>query len=207
MENYQILLAVIIAVVAVGYFFHKAEQRADDEEGKHPATSSVSADAKSFQANNANNEEVSPKTSKNNQTLIKSILTQLNCQYQDGEDDDFWFTFQGENFNVTYDKESSWIRIVDMQWFDCPLEELEKISYMQKAINLCNSRQCCTACYFVDTDKGTFRVYSKCDILISADFPAPEQYFHTWLMQLFRLKHDIVLQYDKERTKETITNN
>ena len=205
MDDYQFMMTIAVAVIAVFYFIRKAEKKAeedDEEELQSSSTSSASTDIQTAQVSNRENEK--PKAAMDNQDLLKTILTQLNCQYQAGEDDDYWFTYQGEHFNVSYDKDSFWVRIYDMQWFACSLDELENISYMQKAINLCNSRFCCTAYYYVDTDKKTFRVYSKCDFLLNEVFPAPEQYFQAWLTQFFRLKHEIVLQYDKERTQETI---
>lgn len=205
MDDYQFLMTIAVAAIAVFYFIHKAEKKAeedDEEELQSSSTSSASTDIQTSQVSNRENEK--PKAAMDNQDLLKTILTQINCQYQAGEDDDYWFTYQGEHFNVSYDKDSFWVRIYDMQWFTCSLDELENISYMQKAINLCNSKFCCTAYYYVDTDKNTFRVYSKCDFLLNEDFPAPVQYFQAWLTQFFRLKHEIALQYDKERTKETI---
>ena len=205
MDDYQFLMTIAVAAIAVFYFIHKAEKKAEEDDEDDIQSSSSSLASSDTQIEQAGNEEnIKPKAALDNQDLLKTILTQLNCQYQAGEDDDYWFTYQGEHFNVSYDKDSFWVRIYDMQWFTCSLDELENISYMQKAINLCNSRSCCTAYYYVDTDKKTFRVYSKCDFLLNEEFPAPEQYFQEWLTQFFRLKHEIVLQYDNERTKETI---
>lgn len=207
MDDYHFLMTIAVAAIAVFYFIHKAEKKAeedDEEELQSPSNSSASASADTQTAQAGNEENEKPKAALDNQDLLKTILTQLNCQYQVGDDDDYWFTYQGEHFNVSYDKDSFWVRIYDMQWFTCSLDELENICYMQKAINLCNSRFCCTAYYYVDTDKKTFRVYSKCDFLLNEEFPAPVQHFQAWLTQFFRLKHEIALQYDKERTKETI---
>ncbi len=113
----------------------------------------------------------------NNAVMIRAILGDLNGQYDENEDGSIFFLYQGERFWVTANEESAWIRIIDMQWYDCPLDKLEEISCMQKAINTANSGQSCTAIYAINKEENKMIAYSKCDLIITSDFPAPDQFF------------------------------
>lgn len=134
-------------------------------------------------------------------TLIKALLAKMNCQYDENDDGSLFFTYQGERFWLTSNKESAWIRIIDLQWYDCPLDNLEEISCMQKAINTANSGQSCTAIYVISKEDNKMIVYSKCDLLIFSHFPAPDQYLATWLACFFRLKQEVVMEFEKEKQK------
>lgn len=90
MDDYQFMMTIAVAVIAVFYFIRKAEKKAeedDEEELQSSSTSSASNDIQTAQVSNRENE--TPKAAMDNQDLLKTILTQLNCQYQAGEDDDY----------------------------------------------------------------------------------------------------------------------
>jgi hypothetical protein len=203
MDIEQIILIIALLLTALGFFYHDKKQRADEGPRKRrlPASEPSPDAAKSDHTGEGANSH--SEISMNNPELIKHILTQLNCKFESGDDDFYNFVYQGENFCVHCDKDTYWVRIFDLQWFECPLDELDKVSFMQKAINSSNAKNLSTACYYIDTDNKRFRVYSKCDFLLNAKFPAPVQYFEAWLIQLFRLKHDVVVRYDAEMAKET----
>jgi hypothetical protein len=196
----QLIFFLILAALYIFLYIRNDRDKADREMDQlMKADNTQETEAKSMIENT--------NSGKTNPELMKEILTKLNCgQIQVADDEHAWFTYQGEHFCVQSTSENYWVRIYDVQWFDCPLDDLDKISCMQKAINYCNARQACTACYSIDTDKNQFQVYSKCDFLLSYDFPSPETYFEAWLNMLFRLKHEIVLQFDAEKMKQGVTN-
>lgn len=140
-------------------------------------------------------------------TLIKALLAKMDCQYDENDDGSLFFTYQGERFWLTSNKESAWIRIIDLQWYDCPLDNLEEISCMQKAINTANSGQSCTAIYVISKEGNKMIVYSKCDLLIFSQFPAPDRYLAAWLACFFRLKQDVVMEFEKEKQKIGLSTN
>lgn len=135
----------------------------------------------------------------NTYQLIKALLENLNCRYQENDDNTMYFTYQAENFWVTTGQDNSWARIIDMQWFDCPIDDLQQMSYMQKAINTANSTQQCTGVYYIEN--GKMNVYSKTDIIITSDIPNVEDYFVAWLTCFFRLKNNVMIEYEKEKNK------
>lgn len=143
----------------------------------------------------------------NNAVLIRAILGDLSCQYDENEDGTIFFVYQGERFWVSASENSVWIRIIDMRWYDCSLDKLEEMSCMQKAINTANSRQACTALYAISKEDNEMIAYSKCDLIITSDFPAPDQYFAAWLANFFRLKQEVVIEFEKEKQKIGLSEN
>lgn len=135
----------------------------------------------------------------NTYQLIKALLESLNCRYQENGDGTIYFTYQAENFWLTTGQDNAWVRIIDTQWFDCPADDLQKMSYMQKAINTANSTQQCTAVYYIEN--GNMIVYSKADIIITPETPNVEDYFVAWLTCFFRLKNTVTVEYEKEKNK------
>lgn len=51
----------------------------------------------------------------NNAVLIRAILGDLNCQYDENENGSIFFVYQGESFWVSASENSVWIRIIDMR--------------------------------------------------------------------------------------------
>jgi hypothetical protein len=131
-------------------------------------------------------------------TLVKAILNDLNCKYEESDDhSDYVFSYQGENFVARApDKYNPRIRIFDLDWYHCPLSNLEEISCMQKAINAANTRQMCTAVYYIEMS-----VYSKADFLIWSDMSHPDNYMRMWLGNLFYLKQNVVVDFEKEKQR------
>ena len=90
MDDYQFLMTIAVAAIAVFYFIHKAEKKAEEDDEDDIQSSSSSLASSDTQIEQAGNEEnIKPKAALDNQDLLKTILTQLNCQYQAGEDDDY----------------------------------------------------------------------------------------------------------------------
>lgn len=134
-------------------------------------------------------------------TMVKHLLGQLNCQYQISEDGkNFTFKYQGETFMIRASiKDSLRIRLYDMSWFHCPLDDIEEWACMQKAINKANGRELCTAVYFIDNDDNLFITYSRADLFIWNDMPYPEKYLLMWIDNMSRLKQTVFMEFEKTR--------
>lgn len=196
---FTIIVALLVVII---YMINKRKRASDDDllsDSDDETADFGSKGGYDVNGKDNGNEKVLP--SMKSGELLKSILKRLNCTYKEGDDDDIWFTYQGEHFALRFSDDSYWVRIYDAQWFECPLDDLEEISYMQKAVNYCNARNCATACYVIDTEEEKFTVFSKCDFLLNSNFPFPDDYFISWLNQLFRLKRDVAMQYDKEKVE------
>lgn len=136
--------------------------------------------------------------------FVQKLLEKLNCKYDsedDGAQNNTYFVYQGEHFVLSCFRDNAWVRIIDVQWYHCELDNLEEISCMQKAINAANAKQVCSAVYGINYEDNEFGVYSKCDFPIYNQFPSPDQYLASWLSNFFRLKQAVVMQFEKEKQR------
>lgn len=139
----------------------------------------------------------------NTTELVKAILKDSNCTYDESEDKmDLIFSYQGETFLARIpEADNPRIRLFDVNWYNCPLDNLEEMSCMQKAINAANIGQMSTAVYIIDKEQKCMTVYSKADFFIWNNIPQPDNYFRMWLNSMFYLKQDIVVEFEKEKQK------
>lgn len=177
--------------------------RKDDSENESPSTEDCGDTIKKENQENDQNlaKTISKYEGMNNVDLMKAILRDINCQYTETSKGQLIFTYQGENFAIIDSPDSVWIRIIDLQWYTCPLDNIEEMSCMQKAINESNATQTCTALYDIDRDDHKMIVYSKYDMVISLHTDQPDMLLEACLADFFRLKHKIGLEFDKERQR------
>lgn len=141
-------------------------------------------------------------------TMFKELLKKLNSTYEidpSVEDKNFFaatFSYQGEHFWVNIHKKSVWVRIIDCQWFNCSLDNLEEMACMQKAINIANANiMGCQALYNIDTEEHMMNVYSKCEFALFTGAPSPETYLTSYLSGFFDLKRRVGMEFEKEKSK------
>lgn len=130
--------------------------------------------------------------------LMRNLLDKLNCEYHENNDGSLYFLYQGERFWLQISKDNAWVRIIDLQWYECSLDDIEEFSCMQKAVNNANSHQSCTAIYAINKEANKMIVYSKCDFTISNKLPSLEQYLAAWLADFFHLKQEVVIEFEKK---------
>lgn len=133
--------------------------------------------------------------------LMKASLTNLNCSYHEEDDRAISFIYQGEHFSMYTKPDYVWVRITDNRWYECSLDNIEEFSCMQKAINKANFSSPCTAIYYISKEENKMIVFSKGDFSISGEYHNIERYLTTWLSCFFRLKQNVVLEFEKEKQK------
>ena len=110
--------------------------------------------------------------------------------------------YQGENFVARApDKDNPRVRLFDLDWCRCPLSNLEEMSCMQKVINAVNTRQMCSAIYYINKETKEMVVYSKADFLIWSDMPHPDDYMRMWLGNFFFLKQNFAVDLENEKQR------
>ena len=139
----------------------------------------------------------------NTAVLLRAILEDLNCKYEENEDgSDLIFSYQGETFVARAPLvDNPRVRLFDVNWYSCSLDNLEEMSCMQKAINEANTSQMCTAVYYIDNENKCMTVYSKADFLIWSVMPQPDDYMRMWLDNMFYLKQNITAEFEKGKQK------
>lgn len=204
-----VLTIIAIAVYKLVHRFRKSSESAEDDYSNNESPSCSINEEDDFNKEKTMNVNTKPLNSDHKyagmdtSTLVKAILKDLNCKYEESDDhSDYVFSYQGENFVARApDKHNPRIRIFDLDWYHCPLSNLEEMSCMQKAINAANTRQMCTAVYYIDNDRKEMSVYSKADFLIWSDMSHPDNYMRMWLGNLFYLKQNVVVDFEKEKQR------
>jgi len=215
MEAYNLTdldTALIIAVLAVVAFvvyelvhrYKNGSEPAEDDYADNKSASENVNEEENFKKEKTINVRVGNKyAGMDTPTLVKAILKDLNCKYEESDDHiDFLFSYQGENFVARApDKDNPRVRLFDLDWCRCPLSNLEEMSCMQKVINAVNTRQMCSAIYYINKETKEMVVYSKADFLIWSDMPHPDDYMRKWLGNFFFLKQNFAVDLENEKQR------
>lgn len=215
MEAYNLTdldTALIIAVLAVVAFvvyelvhrYKNDSEPAEDDYADNKSASENVNEEENFKKEKTINVRVGNKyAGMDTPTLVKAILKDLNCKYEESDDHiDFLFSYQGENFVARApDKDNPRVRLFDLDWCRCPLSNLEEMSCMQKVINAVNTRQMCSAIYYINKETKEMVVYSKADFLIWSDMPHPDDYMRMWLGNFFFLKQNFAVDLENEKQR------
>lgn len=194
--------AIVIVVIAVGLIIlHlvRINSNEDDESKEKRMIKAVGGTVPTIEVPTEDALDNNEYKGMDTPTLMRAVLKKLNCKCQENDDGTLYFEYQGETFWLSSSKDSSWVRIIDINWYNCSLDNLEEISCMQKAINSANVEQSCTAVYSIDKENNKMIVYSKADLLISTRLPGPDEYLYAWLTQFFHLKQKVVIEFEKEK--------
>ena len=215
MEAYNLTdldTALIIAVLAVVAFvvyelvhrYKNGSEPAEDDYADNKSASENVNEEENFKKEKTINVRVGNKyAGMDTPTLVKAILKDLNCKYEESDDHiDFLFSYQGENFVARApDKDNPRVRLFDLDWCRCPLSNLEEMSCMQKVINAVNTRQMYSAIYYINKETKEMVVYSKADFLIWSDMPHPDDYMRMWLGNFFFLKQNFAVDLENEKQR------
>ena len=72
---------------------------------------------------------------------------------------------------------------------------------MQKVINTVNTRQMCSAIYYINKEAKEMVVYSKADFHLWCDMPHPDDYMRMWLGNFFFLKQNFAVDLENEKQR------
>lgn len=135
--------------------------------------------------------------------LTLQILRRLNCQYQeDKEHGSIYFQYQGGHF-ITFANNQNFVNIGFLNWRELPLDDLDAVATMQRAVNHVNNTACyATAFYSIDTDEGTMTVNAKCSGILTEAIPQIDDYYQALLQSLFTTARFVDSTYEEERIKE-----
>lgn len=193
------IVIVVIAVALIIWHLVQINSNEDDESKEGRMIKAVGGTVPTIEVPTEDALDNNEYKDMDTPTLMRAVLKKLNCKCQENDDGTIFFEYQGESFWLSSSKDSSWVRVIDINWYNCSLDNLEEISCMQKAINSANAEQSCTAVYSIDKENNKMIVYSKADLLISTKLPGPDEYLYAWLSQFFQLKQKVVIEFEKEK--------
>lgn len=196
-------LSILITVVLFCYFlnYKNKKDRAEKEMDSIANAPNMSVSAEVLPLNNNNMEENQNLSTRD---LCAEVLRKLNCDVQFDEENEYnmYFTYQGENFSVDTWENGLMITIWDTWWGTVDLDDLDDVSRVRKAINTINVRQNLTLMYSIDEKSQKFAVHTKRQCLLIPQIPQIENYMAAMLTGFFDVQRSFKEEYDRLRLEE-----
>ena len=196
-------LSILITIVLFCYFlnYKNKKNRAEKEMDSIANAPIMSVNAEVLPLNNNNMEENQNLSTRD---LCAEVLRKLNCDVQFDEENEYnmYFTYQGENFSVDTWENGLMITIWDTWWGTVDLDDLDDVSRVRKAINNINVRQNLTLMYSVDEKGQKFAVHTKRQCLLIPQIPQIENYMAAMLTGFFDVQRSFKEEYDRLRLEE-----
>lgn len=196
-------LSILITIVLFCYFlnYKNKKDRAEKEMDSIANAPNMSVSAEVLPLNNNNMEENQNLSTRD---LCAEVLRKLNCDVQFDEENEYnmYFTYQGENFSVDTWENGLMITIWDTWWGTVDLDDLDDVSRVRKAINTINVRQNLTLMYSIDEKSQKFAVHTKRQCLLIPQIPQIEDYMAAMLTGFFDVQRSFKEEYDRLRLEE-----
>ena len=196
-------LSILITIVLFCYFlnYKNKKDRAEKEMDSIANAPIMSVNAEVLPLNNNNMEENQNLSTRD---LCAEVLRKLNCdvQFDDENEYNMYFTYQGENFSVDTWENGLMITIWDTWWGTVDLDDLDDVSRVRKAINNINVRQNLTLMYSIDEKGQKFAVHTKRQCLLIPQIPQIENYMAAMLTGFFDVQRSFKEEYDRLRLEE-----
>lgn len=196
-------LSILITIVLFCYFlnYKNKKDRAEKEMDSIANAPNMSVSAEVLPLNNNNMEENQNLSTRD---LCAEVLRKLNCDVQFDEENEYnmYFTYQGENFSVDTWENGLMITIWDTWWGTVDLDDLDDVSRVRKAINTINVRQNLTLMYSIDEKSQKFAVHTKRQCLLIPQIPQIEDYMAAMLTGFFDVQRSFKEEYDRLKLEE-----
>lgn len=177
-----------IVIIACTYFFTRRKVKPIEQETDGCTQPEASADIQQEEK-----QEEPPHT----KDLCIELLKQLNCEVfvSEEEENRLDFKYQGEHFIIDATNESFFINIWDPGWYVVPLDDLEQMSNVRKAVNTINNYSGTTIVYYIEEGQK-FILHSKRQCILPKDLPHVKEYLRALLDDFFtaqnKLREEIV---------------
>lgn len=178
-----------IVIIACTYFFTRRKVKPIEQETDSGTQPEASADILQEEK-----QEEPPHT----KDLCIELLKQLNCEVfvSEEEENRLYFEYQGEHFIMDATNESFFINIWDPGWYVVPLDDLEQMSNVRKAVNTINNYSGTTIVYYIEEEGQKFILHSKRQCILPKDLPHVKEYLRALLGDFFtaqnKLREEIV---------------
>lgn len=170
-----------IVIIACIYYFSRRKAKATEQETNGCTQPEASADIQ---------QEEKQAEPPHTRDLCRELLKQLNCEVSVAEEDEnrLCFQYQGELFVIDTSNESFFIDIWDPRWYIVPLDDLEQMSNVRKAINTINNYSGTTIVYCIEEEEQKFVLHSKRQCILPKDLPNVKEHLSALLNDFFTVK-------------------
>ena len=170
-----------IVIIACTYFFTRRKAKPIEQETDVSTQPEASADILQEEK-----QEEPPHT----KDLCIELLKKLNCEVfvSEEEENRLDFKYQGEHFIIDATNESFFINIWDPGWYVVPLDDLEQMSNVRKAVNTINNYSGTTIVYYIEEEGQKFILHSKRQCILPKDLPHVKEYLRALLDDFFAVQ-------------------
>lgn len=140
-------------------------------------------------------------------TLLQLALHRLNLQYEFDAEQNFIVRYQGETFRIVAEDENVYLQIQDLRWYDAPLDDIDNLSLLYKAVNECNMRNMVRLVYTYDRAENELSLHALYDILWMSQIPDIEALLVASFEKMLRAHHLFFQVMEELRREEFGRNN
>lgn len=135
--------------------------------------------------------------------LLQQTLAKLSLTYDFDEDQNFVVEYQGETLGIRADNDSKTIHIHDGWWYNAPLDDIDNLSILYKAINEHNISSNYTRIVYT-THQETQKVYlhTLCDILWKSSISDIDEYLQAIFSAVLYSHHLFYQKMEELRRKD-----
>ena len=180
MMHMETIISTIVIIACI-YFFSRRKTKPTEQGAAGSTQPEASADILQEE------KQAGPPHTKD---LCIELLKQLNCKAAVAEEDEnrLCFQYQGELFVIDTSNESFFIDIWDPRWYIVPLDDLEQMSNVRKAINTINNYSGTTIVYCIEEEEQKFVLHSKRQCILPKDLPNVKEHLNALLNDFFTVK-------------------
>ncbi|MBP5375157.1 MAG: hypothetical protein J6Y38_02350 [Bacteroidaceae bacterium] len=122
-------------------------------------------------------------------TLLQVALHKMNLQYDFDEFQNFRVKYQGDIFRIIADDNRLYLNIQYMGWYSAPLDDIDNLSLLYKAVNECNKRDTNRMVYTHHKIENEILLHTLHDILWIPQIPDSEKYLQATLDGMLQSQH------------------
>lgn len=133
--------------------------------------------------------------------LVIKTLGAIGCtpSVNDEDKDQIEFEYQGGHFSIIAFDTSAFAYLFFVWWYNSPLDNIDALSAIQKAVNNANCRYIgCNVMYTIKQDENLVGVHSRSQLLFTPEVPDLGEYLVSKLQEMFRVRNDVVHDIQNE---------
>ena len=136
--------------------------------------------------------------------LLERVIKNLGCHIDmcKEEKDTFYVTYQGEHFTIIYSETSPYITIYDVAWYSAELIDIDNLSLVRQAVNVCNKENISTVLYTIDKERNCVNVHTRQCIVFGSYIPDVEDYLRSRFEDSFRQHHNFYRNMEEIRKEQ-----
>lgn len=135
--------------------------------------------------------------------LLQRTLAKLSLQYEFAEDQRFIVKYQGETLLINAEDDDAFIQFFDPSWYDAPLNDIDNLAILYKAINEHNIQSSFTKIvYTTDQEDNKINLHTLCKTLWIDSIPNIEAYLQAILDSIMQSHLLFFKIMEEERRKD-----